>query len=626
MKLLQKGVLIVALPLCLQGTFYLVLKNELARTASQAQDLEVSQKIVISVNNYILDLGNMFDILARCCIEPDDSLTGIMARLISKIKQRTADISAMLTDEAQEPEEAQKVRELADTFVSESIRVQKSLNGRQLGLSRLQQFNASARFKVSATALADYLTNIAAREEGKCATARQNGEVLRGQIRTWLDIAAALNTLVAVFLAVFFVKGTVQHLSVLKENAKRVSANAPLLDRIKGADEIAEVDKVFHEMADALKVAVDRENEMFRVLRSSERRLQSVINALPIALLVTDKVGQIESINPQAEQLFSLTSAEMVGKPLSSLITPHQKGAPEFPVEQLLKDSLVRPTPMEGLSKDSRVIPVEVSLTAFESAQGERILATVIDVTERQKLEKLKSDFVAMVSHDIRTPLASIRAVLEMTSCGRLGNVTSEMEQQLNSAMSATDRLLALVKRLLDIEKLEAGLVQLSPRKFSIKELYRIALPMVSQYANERDVTIEMEDNSSGEAFADIDAISQVLINLLSNAIRYAPEDSDVWVIAEDDKNGDGSSQDNGGRIRISVKDSGPGIEKENLEKLFERFKQLGAKKERQGGFGLGLAICKSIVEQHGEKIGVDSTVGEGSSFWFTLAKSESQV
>jgi PAS domain S-box-containing protein len=404
----------------------------------------------------------------------------------------------------------------------------------------------------------------------------------------------------------------VSNLSVLKDNAWRLAADQPLRKRIDAADEIGDVDRMFHEMARALKEATENERRMIETLKASEERLSSVINTVPVALVVADDSGKIESINPTAEALFSYSSPQIVHQPITNLLNvTGSDSVPSTLLPRLKKETASRPVPMEGVSSEREFIPVEVSVTSFDTSAGNRILATIIDVTERYKLERLKREFVAMVSHDIRAPLSSMRAIFELINSGSLGTIPIEAQTKLAIADANAENLLQMVTKLLDLEKLEAGLVELSLRNFKIQDLIDSALQMVSEPAASKFITIRNEV-SDLTGFGDREALVQVLINLLANAIRYSPENDYIQVSAH--------VRDN--RIEIRVADHGPGIPLRKQSEIFERFKQANSARDKSKGFGLGLAICKTIIAQHNESIGVDSEEGKGSTFWFTIAKS----
>jgi signal transduction histidine kinase len=281
-------------------------------------------------------------------------------------------------------------------------------------------------------------------------------------------------------------------------------------------------------------------------------------------------------------------------------------------LNRLLEET--KATAIEGISAIQEIIPLEVSVTNLETSAADRtqqrLLVTMIDITERYKLELLKRDFVAMVSHDIRTPLTSMQAIISLIRGGNLGAISPETAAKLAVAEGNGNHLLQLVGKLLDLEKLDSGLAELMFADFQIKNLIEAAVNLVSQEASNKSLAIKIiagKEKGSG----DIDSLVQVLTNLLSNAVRYSPAGSEIEVSV--------SQRDDLNVIR--VRDSGPGIPSQKQSEIFERFKQADSDRDRKQGFGLGLAICAAIIKQHDQKLGVDSELGQGSTFWFTVAK-----
>ena len=228
------------------------------------------------------------------------------------------------------------------------------------------------------------------------------------------------------------------------------------------------------------------------------------------------------------------------------------------------------------------------------------------------ELETFKKELVSIVSHELRTPLLSISAALELFDTGMHGEFTEKGKNRLKFAQGETDRLVRLINDLLDIEKMEAGKFVLDVTQVRVADLFETSLSAAAQLAESKQISLETE-NSDAEATicVDKDRVCQVFINLLSNAIKYSPEGGKITI----------SAQPVGAeRIKFSIRDQGRGIPEELRLKIFDRFVQVEkSDATERGGTGLGLPISKAIVEQHGGEIGVDSQLGAGSTFWFTL-------
>jgi signal transduction histidine kinase/CheY-like chemotaxis protein len=259
---------------------------------------------------------------------------------------------------------------------------------------------------------------------------------------------------------------------------------------------------------------------------------------------------------------------------------------------------------------DGSSFPVEYASTPIvEEGQITGAVVTFRDVTERREVDRLKDEFVSVVSHELRTPLTSIRGSLGLLAAGKLGEVPEKGRRMLEIAVQNTDRLVRLINDILDIERIESGRVTMELRATDAADLAHQAVDVMQAMAEKAGVRLyAWADRQPMEA--DPDRILQVLTNLLSNAIKFSPPDAEVSVTVIRD----------GPDVVFRVKDHGRGIPADRLESIFERFQQVDSSDARdKGGTGRGLAICRSIIQQHGGRIWVESVPGEGSTFTFTL-------
>ncbi len=247
---------------------------------------------------------------------------------------------------------------------------------------------------------------------------------------------------------------------------------------------------------------------------------------------------------------------------------------------------------------------------------GERVVTLERKLAENVKklkqLDKLKSDFLSTVSHELRTPIAIMREGVSLCLDGVAGDLTDMQREFLSDTLENVDRLTRLVTDLLDISKIEAGKVTLRKSSIDLCEIVKKAKKSFKQKAGEKNIKLELHlPETPIKLFADGDKVTQIFNNLVSNALRYT-EKGKITITVEDKKE----------TVECCVSDTGIGIAKENIPKLFSKFEQFG-RVEGPGykGTGLGLAIIKGLVEKHGGRVWVESELGKGSSFWFTLKK-----
>lgn len=428
-------------------------------------------------------------------------------------------------------------------------------------------------------------------------------------LTTFIKIMVVLEILITVGLFWYFGKNIASRILILAENSKRFMMGETLTAPLPATDEIADVDRVFRAMAE---YRTKIEND----LKASEERTRSVIENMPIGIIQTDEDQKIIELNPSARKMFHCDNPDKVlAQPVARLIQESSKakvakitnevklGLLEAPTENQVIESLAMRTTGDSF-------PAEIAYSKFGTHDTKGFLVTVQDISERHEMERLKREFVSMVSHDLRTPLTAIQGTLDLIDEDTYGEITEHGHMRVRTAIDSADRLINLINDLLDIEKMEAGKMRLEPKPVPLVKILNNSIESVRTFAEKSAVNLKLEQDEDLSVNVDRDRVIQVLVNLLSNAIKFSPPDSLVKIIAE--KKAD--------TALVRVIDQGRGIPAEFANSLFERFKQVkAADGARKRGTGLGLAICKAIVESHGGKIGVSSEEGKGSEFFFSL-------
>ncbi len=414
-----------------------------------------------------------------------------------------------------------------------------------------------------------------------------------------LYLAVALSAAIAFGLATFFNLSTSKRLYKIAENTARVAVGRAPTHNIGGSDELTSLDRDIHNLHNSLEL-----------MRRKER---AVLNNAAEVICTIDRNYKIVDINRAVEELWQFDPTELFGKRIVELMDPDDRKNVLAALENAQSvDSAV--TFNCAISKADGT-PAQAAWSVTWSKIDLMFYCIVHDISERVRVEKMKRDFVAMVSHDLRTPLTTVQLVHDLLQ-EELSAVMSDFsKKKLRAASDSVRRLMALVNNLLDLDRLESGRMEIDARPTRLLATVQESIDAIASIARQKKLNIETKVSENLTVEIDPERIVQVLVNLLSNALKYAPANSSIVV----------SAAAIGEQIKISISDQGPGIKLEDQSLLFDRFKQLSRDDERvHKGSGLGLSICKWIVESHGGEIGVDSELGKGSTFWFTVIKSKS--
>lgn len=346
-------------------------------------------------------------------------------------------------------------------------------------------------------------------------------------------------------------------------------------------------------------------------LEENEGRIRTIVESMPISLFICNPEGSVETSNLRSEEMFGYSYEEIAGKRLQTLFRGFERASDEDFMQLLEEKWLGRVTEIDGLKQDGSEFPVEISITTFEDRDSFRLLVIALDVTERHEVETWKREFIQMVSHDLRTPLSSVQGTLSMFSTGMYGEFNEKGIETVERCQTELERLMVLIDELLDLEKFQAGKMKMEFERIDLSSVVERSVAAVSYIADKNGIAIDVRPNPlKVEELADGPKLVQVIVNLLSNAIKFSPSGSTVTVAFQQTPEG----------VEFSVSDQGRGIPASHLDKIFERFKQVETADHRdKGGKGLGLAICKSIVEAHGGRIWVESEEGRGSTFRFVI-------
>ncbi|PPJ63974.1 response regulator [Cuspidothrix issatschenkoi] len=379
---------------------------------------------------------------------------------------------------------------------------------------------------------------------------------------------------------------------------------------LRVAERTAELISVNHK----LQTELDERKRTQEALRISQTRFEGILSIADDAIISIDGSQGITLFNQGAEKIFGYSAVEVLGKPLDILLPQrftdvHSRHVADFGQTPNLARRMGERQEIFGCKKDGTEFSAEASISKLD-INGEYIYTVILrDITERRQIERMKDEFVSVVSHELRTPLTSIHGSLGMLTSGLLPTDSEQGKRLLQIATDSTDRLVRLINDILDIERIESGKVKMEKEICNLEDLITSALSIIQPLADKANVNLSVS-SLPVQLWVDPDRIVQILTNLLSNAIKFSLPNSRISVIVKQQNH----------EVLLAVKDTGRGIPENKLDSIFERFQQVDSSDSRNhDGTGLGLAICKSIVLQHDGSIWVESELGKGSNFYFTL-------
>jgi two-component system sensor histidine kinase VicK len=371
--------------------------------------------------------------------------------------------------------------------------------------------------------------------------------------------------------------------------------------KIQGKDEIGQLGHTFNFMMNRLKDALALNEE-------EKEKLASILTNMNDGVIATDERGRIIVLNRRAKQILQIEEESTIGKDISQIL-----GIPQEMIGEYVS-SITHMTVLEiHLPDEEEMLSVRVTFTPIHR-RGEGISGTIAvlqDVTEQEKLEQARREFVANVSHELRTPLTTIKSYLEALDDGAMED-RQLAARFLGVTRSETERMIRLVTDLLHLSRLDSNQARISKESTRIVEMLEEVADRFSFQLRQRGIRIVIRiEPGVSKVLLDRDKIDQVLDNLVSNAIKYTADEGSIQILARPVERD---------YLEISVQDTGIGIPKKDLERIFERFYRVDkARSRNMGGTGLGLSIAREIIKAHGGIITLDSEYGQGTRVTFTL-------
>jgi signal transduction histidine kinase len=421
-------------------------------------------------------------------------------------------------------------------------------------------------------------------------------------------VATAIGVLAGTLLSSWVTTRVVRPVSVVAQAAQRIAAgDMAARARVRGHDEIAALAAEFNAMADRL--AEYRRSSLGELLQA-QQAAQAAIDGLPDPVLVLDVGGQVQNLNQAAEAMLRLPHG--AGDLVAALDPPLREVVDRVRGHVLGGHGAWQPKGYEeavrlDLTDGARWLLPRATPLHSEAGAVTGVAIVLQDVSRLMRVDELKNDLVATVAHEFRTPLTSLRMAIHLCVEEAAGPLTEKQADLLLAARQDCERLQGIVDDLLDLSRIQGGRMELLRHPVPARALLEEAVEASRDAAGAAGLRLSIRGAVEDEVAADAERVGLVLSNLIANAIRHTGAGGEV--VLEASRSGD--------RVRFEVRDTGEGIPREYLERIFERFFRVPGR--GAGGVGLGLYLVREIVQAHGGEVGVESEPAKGSRFWFTL-------
>lgn len=379
----------------------------------------------------------------------------------------------------------------------------------------------------------------------------------------------------------------------------------------KGTEEFSQLANAFNDMAKKLD---GWESSNVAELKSEKLRIETIIEQMQDAVIGIDEKGQVIFLNQLASEVLHLPSTEAVGKNIADLSKQNRllKTIIEKTDQSILQIVIAQKPNYFSLTSNNINVPeqtdTEQTLTFTQRTAGRVFILK--NVTDYKELDQAKTNFMATISHELKTPIASIKMSLKLLEDSRIGELNIEQQSMILHIQDDANRLLKITGELLDLAQVETGNIKLNVQKSDVREILAYAINAVKLQTQQKEIELRLNiPNRLPLLLADQEKTAWVLVNLLSNAIRYSSLNAKIEIDVTQNQQ----------MLTFSVKDHGKGIAEQYKNDLFKRYFQVPTDGQHKSGSGLGLSISKDFIEAQQGKIWVESEIGVGSTFSFSL-------
>jgi len=607
----QKGLILLLVPVIFEVGFFAFLSDELSKADARIEELETAKRVLLKLHQFESVVARSVMLITNPMHQDPEEVLPRLEELKEVFRKGEGwkDIEKLDPDLSEVVEESTSLSKSFVKFLDEQneLIIDRG-DASNIGPNRKTR-KLKTRILAPLIMQSHELTQKVVRIESRIMSAEPKELAnIRGGILGVIIGGLVCGALLTIALAMLFSRDILERIKIIARNAHLVSAGKPLPPPQSGRDEIAKLDRVLHET-----------NDVFTETRRKE--LAILDNAADVICSLDERL-RFTGVNETVDKIWKYSQDELLGRPLISLIPKSMQGETTSSFERIAGGAQSN-SGHSGGSQSGGTTSGEIenvircndgtfktfSWTVNWSPTQKTFFCVAHDITERRAVERLKQQFLSMVSHDLRAPVTATSLSINLLISGKRGELSEGVTKILERTETSIVRLTELVNDLLELDKLEAGKLQLNRTTVSAYEVCTAAKDALEAMASSAYVKVQ---NPSGDAaiYGDELRLVQAVTNLLSNAIKFSPKDGTVFL----------SIAKANGFIELRITDQGPGIEREDAALIFEKFRQSRtAKQTSVKSTGLGLAIVKAIADAHGGEVGVDSEPGKGSTFWIRV-------
>jgi signal transduction histidine kinase len=584
-KLKYQGFLLVAVPLLFELFFVSTLVILALKLQAEISTVIESRKVLTLISQTEKNLFALIE--CQTHLGTSDNAYNQL-----QLKRNRAELNASAPElikaisKRYSPETAKEFSDLIDLFEERAKALRTSVSSRGL-ISFFSGTNSEyENFVVVVRQITQSLGQLSVNENQFVVRASLQENQARTYFVQAIVIGLASNVAVAILMAYLFSTQTVKAINQLKVNTELFAMGKPLPQPLNDKTELGELDRAIHRMAALVEESSQRERDMIE-------KAVDVICSI-------DKKGRILTMSSASTNAWLINAEELIGAQITTLT--ERKDLTKIADENFTWETeLTR-------ADDSKI---HTTWSVRRDRTNGVLFCVVRDTTLMKQAQELKQQFSSMISHDLRTPLASLSNLIDMTLTGVYGPVSDKLSDRLAKSQRNLARLIALINELLEIESFESGAMELTLAAVPVKSIFDQAVSSVDSFASKNQIALQsMPGNFMVNG--DEKRLIQVLVNLLSNSIKFSAEGTTIKLEAVALPK----------LIQIRVEDQGVGIPQDKLPFVFERFNSASDNQiSKLKSTGLGLYICKSIIELHGGQIGVVSEVDVGTTIWMNLPR-----